>query len=364
MPANKGLLLLKLKHIIKLIRIVLTTDVFILLNSIEYKRHKPSAMLKYSPLGITFWISDKCNLNCSFCLRNKDNSGLANKHDILEDMSLKTFKRILKIFPGAEYVGIIGQGEPLLNKEALEMFEWAVSRNRKVRLVTNGVLINEKLAKDLIDLGLHEITVSLKAISSEEYERISGRSGRDAFNKVCDALRFLVKYKKVLRQNTILVINFTLFKSILHHMPDVVNIAETLGVDKLRFNNYIPFGDGNGIDAGEVLFDTDIEAVDAVGKIKSHASPVEIILPKLIRSKDFTGNCSSCFRVLSIDAKGDVSFCDRVLPPSGKMGNVFIDKEVWNCGYIVKFRERLLSGRGNLPERCRLCVEMSTAWPG
>lgn len=356
-------LLSKLKYVVDRIKVMATTDLHVLSNNLNYRSRRASAILKYSPLGVTIWISDKCNLNCFFCLRNRDESRLAPKHEILDDMTFRTFIRILNKFRAAEYVGIIGQGEPLLNKDALRMFKLAVRKNRKVRLVTNGVLIDEKLAKEIIELGLYEITVSLKAISAAEYEKVTGKGGGDAFDKVCNALRYLVKYKNQLHADTIIAINFTLYKSILDQAHDVVRVAETLGIDTLRFNNYIPFGDRHGSDTAEVLFESDVEAVKIIDKLKECASPVNIILPKLIRSNKFTGNCSSCFRGISVDARGDVTFCDRVLPPSGKMGNVFSDNDVWNCDYIVKFRERLLYRKDDLPERCKLCVEMSTDWP-
>lgn len=356
-------LLVKLKYIALRMAYIATTDFGVLSNYIKYRKYGPSPVLKYSPIGMTLWISDKCNLNCSFCLRNKDGNRLAPKHSILEDMTIKTFKRILNRFPKTESVGIIGQGEPLLNKNALKMLKLAVNMKRKVRLVTNGILIDEKLAKEIIRLRLYEITVSLKAISAEEYEKITGRGGRESFNKVYNALRYLVQYKKEQRKDTIIAINFTLYKSILNQIPDVVNMAETLGVDKLRFNNFIPFGSRHGNELDDVLFESDIEARAAIAKLREYSLPMEITAPKLIRVKNFTGNCSSCFRGLSIDACGDVSFCDRVLPPSRDVGNVFSDDDVWNCDSIVKFRERLLSRKDDLPERCKLCVEMSTDWP-
>ena len=95
-------------------------------------------MKKYKKVYIE--ITNKCNLNCSFCSKVKRQK---------KEMSIDEFKEIIsKIHNYTDYIYLHVKGEPLLNNNIIEMINEAEKYNIKVNLTTNGILIS-KFAKEL-----------------------------------------------------------------------------------------------------------------------------------------------------------------------------------------------------------------------
>jgi MoaA/NifB/PqqE/SkfB family radical SAM enzyme len=97
-------------------------------------------------------ISTACNLDCTICLRQKQES--LNKF-----LSLQQFKQIFDpdFF---RYVGLHGWGEPLLNPRVFEMLGFARSKGVITNLTTNGTLLADK-TDDILKSGLEEIAIGI-----------------------------------------------------------------------------------------------------------------------------------------------------------------------------------------------------------
>lgn len=108
-------------------------------------------------------ITNRCNLNCSFCIHNKR---------ALKDISLDEYKIIInkiKNYTKEIYLHILG--EPLLHPNILEFIEYATINNLLVNITTNGYLINK--IKDC--QSIHRLNISLHSynentnLSIDEY---------------------------------------------------------------------------------------------------------------------------------------------------------------------------------------------------
>ena len=115
-------------------------------------------MKKYRKIYIE--ITNNCNLNCSFC------SEVKRKR---KNMTLNEFEEILKkIKDYTDYIYLHVKGEPLLNKNIIEMINIADKYNLKVNLTTNGVLFN-KYAKKLGKCNnLNKINFSLHSENNKD----------------------------------------------------------------------------------------------------------------------------------------------------------------------------------------------------
>ena len=123
-------------------------------------------------------ITNKCNLNCSFCSRTTKEG---------KELTIDEFKEIIsKIKDYTDYVYLHVQGEPLLHKDLEEFLNICEDNNIKVNITTNGTLINKyvdifKKSKSLrqINISLHsennkknyydEVFSSCKKLSSNIY---------------------------------------------------------------------------------------------------------------------------------------------------------------------------------------------------
>ncbi len=120
------------------------------------------------PVNLIMELTNCCNLNCGMCPRHYMESHLGY-------MSLKLFKNIVgQIKEHSETVIIpFFRGESLLHSDFLPMMEY-IKKNTSNRVVfaTNGMLLNRKLAKEIINLEIDFISFSLDTINKTRYEKI------------------------------------------------------------------------------------------------------------------------------------------------------------------------------------------------
>jgi len=71
-------------------------------------------------------------------------------------------------------IQFIGNGEPLLNKNIVSMIADVkkFKITEKIRLITNGILLNGSRLKDITKAGVDEIHISLDTVSEKKYMQI------------------------------------------------------------------------------------------------------------------------------------------------------------------------------------------------
>lgn len=133
------------------------------------------------PLHLDIEASSVCNLRCKFCDATINKIGTRSGY-----MDLETYKMIIdegsknglyaiKLNSGA-------RGEPLLNKNIVEMVKYAKQKGIiDVYMNTNAVLLTRDIAKQLISAGLDRISISFEGVDAHTYEKY--RVGAK-FNKV------------------------------------------------------------------------------------------------------------------------------------------------------------------------------------
>lgn len=98
-------------------------------------------------------ITNKCNLNCSFC------SPLKRK---VKELSVDEFELIIqKIKPYTDYIYLHVKGEPLLHSKLDDLLSICDREKIKVNITTNGTLLKSK--KDILSShsSIRQINVSL-----------------------------------------------------------------------------------------------------------------------------------------------------------------------------------------------------------
>ena len=110
-------------------------------------------------------ITNLCNLNCSTCMRNVWDAEFGR-------MSEDTFEQVLtgiQAFSPQPEIFFGGYGEPLSHPGCLTMLRRAKELGLRVSLITNGILLTEAVSRQLIDMGLDMLWVSLDGASPECY---------------------------------------------------------------------------------------------------------------------------------------------------------------------------------------------------
>jgi MoaA/NifB/PqqE/SkfB family radical SAM enzyme len=154
------------------------------INSPAYKRFIDEHLLRRTdgPSHAQIGLTNACPQRCTYCY-NKGRAGRV--------MDTATIKRVIKELKelGVFWLGLTG-GEPLLNKDLLEIVESA-AEDCAVKLFTTGSTLTPQLASDLKKAGLFSVSVSLDDWREEEHDRARGTPG--AFR---EALRAIEVFKK------------------------------------------------------------------------------------------------------------------------------------------------------------------------
>lgn len=142
-----------------------------------------------------FEVTTRCNYHCIICPHHQ----LTRK---IETMSLELFKEIFeKIIRETDQYDTLtfpGMGEPLLDSTLNKKIEYAKKRKPKISvlLLTNGSLLNLARFKELEDIGVASVRVSLYGNDPEGYARVHGVKNKDIFYKIRDNLLAIAQAKK------------------------------------------------------------------------------------------------------------------------------------------------------------------------
>jgi len=124
---------------------------------------------------------------------NQDSSALASGF-----MSMDLYRNIIEQAAGFLFppqIKLYLGGEPLLHKDIIRMIKIAKRKNLPVNFNTNGALLTEELAEELIRSGLDSIGFSFDDMMPEEYEKI--RKNANYHKTLSNIIMFLKKKKKL-----------------------------------------------------------------------------------------------------------------------------------------------------------------------
>ena len=183
-------------------------------------------------------VTNKCNLNCSTCMRNVWDVKFGY-------MAEDTFERILanlQELPNKPELFFGGYGEPLSHPRILDMIQRARELGHHVSLITNGILLTERVANRLIELKLDMLWVSLDGASPECYMDV--RLG-DAHSLIVNNLKYLQvkKYQAFGASNWAgypkLGIAFVAMKRNIHDLNEVIRLGSRLGAVEFSISNVL-----------------------------------------------------------------------------------------------------------------------------
>jgi uncharacterized Fe-S cluster-containing radical SAM superfamily enzyme len=176
--------------------------------------------------------TNACNLRCPECAINLAQRPGQNG----SVMTYDTFKNLIDQLKGPlRIIKFYNYGEPFLHKDCMKMLRYIREADPQIAVFisTNGTLINNQTAKELVDLGIHWLTFSVDGATEETYlkYRVGGK-----LQAVLQAMRSIVEYRKTAQAAK----PFVAWQYILFEWNDSDNeirqaksMAVELGVDSL-----------------------------------------------------------------------------------------------------------------------------------
>ena len=300
-------------------------------------------------------ITDFCNFSCLNCRFHSSHTQYDTAYRPKERRMPIALVRKLAPELRAAKVGIIvvsAAGEPLLHPDLPEIMRLLETTGAKIKLLTNGSLLNASVAQRLIDQNTDELRVSIWAKNEEEFA--SNYPGTDLkfFARVKENLRRLTRLKKISGKTTPkLSIHHPLNRNNFQNLHFLLPLAEELGINEMSFSSLIPYPE---VDQKSLLKQEDLPLLKAeLSKLKAPLKALNIqhnIDATLFQQE--TGpdmiHCIGCYNgwfQLRIQEDGHASPCNTC--------NIFVGNahesivmELWNGAAMQDFREKACTLEG------------------
>jgi radical SAM protein with 4Fe4S-binding SPASM domain len=116
-------------------------------------------------------ITNRCNLRCPHCASA---SGEAREGEMTLEQARDVIRDLRKL--GCQELALLG-GEPFLRPDWYEIASEVKAAGIELQLITNGLLVTEKLRKQILTLDPETFNVSVDGATPETYRMIRGVDG-------------------------------------------------------------------------------------------------------------------------------------------------------------------------------------------
>ena len=321
------------------------------------------------PIHMFVDVTSRCNIDCFMCWRQYA------QDTTIGDMSLDTFKKVVPLMDYMDSVVLQGSGEPFFNREFIPMLRLAGEHTSGIRFATNGTMMTEANAEELVKNRVHTVMISLDAAKQETYEKIRRGS---KWEHVIRNLEKLINVKE--RMNSPypeITFEYVLMRTNVEELDEFVRLAHKYKVKYVGIRHVWIFGESvknetmflypelmqakftEAAQLGQELGVTvDLPSLTTIKFAEDYVidqlnDPALSSLAQSVFTVPGPGKvCYDPWRNYWVTWEGNVRPCcqtDRI------MGNVndasFLD--IWNGPAYRLFREKLSSG--DYPKECLGC---------
>jgi radical SAM protein with 4Fe4S-binding SPASM domain len=204
----------------------------------RHNHHAASIMQK--PRLIFWELTKGCNLRCVHCRAS------ATELSSPSDLSTQAARDIIdQIAAVSSPILVLSGGEPLFRRDIFQLAQYGTNQGLRVALATNGTLVTTEVAQKIVDSGIKRVAISLDGADAATHDKFRGIPG--AFDAAIAGFRNL----KALGMSV--QINTTIARHNAQQLPDVLELARSLGADALHTFLLVPVGCGVDIAAEQMV---------------------------------------------------------------------------------------------------------------
>jgi radical SAM protein with 4Fe4S-binding SPASM domain len=187
-----------------------------------------------TPLIVSYAVTKACNLRCLHC-HVEAREAMANELNLKEAM--RAIDEMANL--GTEAL-IFSGGEPLLRKElVLTLAEYCVDAGIIPAMLTNGVLLNHKVAWELKDAGIMAVGIPIDSSVPECHDKLRNVPG--TFGKAVNAI------KACLDVDLEVIVTTMALKNNFDDIPKRIALLTSLGVEQAAVYDLVPVGRGKDV---------------------------------------------------------------------------------------------------------------------
>ena len=198
---------------------------------------------------LIFWeVTKGCNLRCIHCRASA--TELSSPRDLSTHVALGIIDQIIEV---SKPILVLSGGEPLYRSDIFQLATYARDKGLRVALATNGTLVTKEVARMIVDSGVKRVSISLDGVDAVTHDAF--RSIPGAFDAAVQGLRNLKSLGMSVQ------INMTIARHNAKQLPDVLQLAKSLGADALHTFLLVPVGCGVDIAAEQMVPPAEYERV-------------------------------------------------------------------------------------------------------
>lgn len=182
--------------------------------------------MDYKNMNITIDVTSKCNLRCKHCRVNE--IGYDMKLDEIEEV----FNKLTDFKPRGVF---ISGGEPLIRGDIVEIVKKSKKLAPVTILNTDSLLLTENKLKELINVGLNYIQVSVDGIE-EQHDYIRGKG---TYKKTIEKMKMINTYSDKIKLHISSVVSQKNIDYMEKFARQILEL-EKINVQILGFKRFIP----------------------------------------------------------------------------------------------------------------------------
>ncbi len=299
---------------------------------------------EFKPSLISWNLTKMCNLRCPHCYME---AGRKAENELTTEECLPLIDEMKAL--GTEMLILTG-GEPLLRRDIYDIARHASSQGIWVVMGTNGVLLDDEVARKMIECGVQGVAISIDSLEPAKHNHFRG--GPNAWEHSVRALDICrANGLQVVVQTTIMDMNYA-------EIPQMLAFAREKGA--WSFNLYFLVQTGRG----QQMNDLSPERTEAM--LSSLVDWQDQHRPMLVRSKcapQFkqiayekgvggleSGGCMAGTQYCRITPQGDVTPCPYMTVVAGNVRDQSFG-EIWRTSSVLNE----LRDPNQLKGRCGRC---------
>jgi AdoMet-dependent heme synthase len=190
---------------------------------------------------LVFWeLTKGCNLRCIHCRAS------ATELSSPSDLSTQAARDIInQIAAVSSPILVLSGGEPLFRSDIFQLARYGTDKGLRVALATNGTLVTKQVARKIVDSGVKRVAISLDGSDALTHDTFRGIPG--AFDAAITGFRNLKDLGMSVQINT------TIARHNAHQLPQVLELAKSIGADALHTFLLVPVGCGVDIAAEQMV---------------------------------------------------------------------------------------------------------------
>ncbi len=184
-----------------------------------------------APFLIVWNFTNMCNLRCMHCYQRAD-APLSDELSLYE--KLRVVHELDKV--GVAAIALSG-GEPSIHPDFLTIIKAIAARGMYAAVATNGWRFADiDFMKKAVEAGLRYVEVSVDSANPKKHDAFRGVEG--SWARAIKALENAVK----LGVNHAMAVTIT--KMNINEIDDILDLAQSIGVKRVVFFNFVPTGRG------------------------------------------------------------------------------------------------------------------------